>query len=37
MYNTEIDITNEDIKIGDKVTIEINPINLDTRIDREYI
>jgi len=37
MYNTEIDISNEDIKIGDKVTIEINPIHLDTRIEREYI
>lgn len=37
MYNTELDITNKDIKIGDKVNISINPIYLDTRIEREYI
>lgn len=37
MYNTELDVSNQEINIGDRVVIEINPINLDTRIEREYI
>ena len=36
MYNIVLDITNTDIKIGDVVKININPILIDSSIRREY-
>lgn len=36
MYHATIDVTNSDVKIGDTVEIEVNPIYLDRTIRREY-
>lgn len=37
MYHVAIDITNSNIKIGDIVYLDINPLHVDERIRREYI
>lgn len=37
MYHAVIDITNSEVKIGDTVQIEVNPIYIDKEIRREYI
>lgn len=37
MYHSVVDITNSDVKIGDTVQVEVNPIYLDREIRREYI
>ncbi len=37
MYHVAIDITNSNVKIGDFVYLDVNPIHIDSRIRREYI
>lgn len=37
MSNIIIDISNSDIKVGDTVEIDVNPILIDSNIQREYI
>ena len=37
MYHMAIDITNSDIKIGEDVYLDVNPIHVDGKIRREYI
>lgn len=37
MYHAIIDITGSDVKVGDTVKIEVNPIYLDRSVRREYI
>ena len=37
MYHLAIDITGSDIKIGDFVYLDVNPIYVDGKIRREYI
>ena len=37
MYHLAIDITNSNIKIGDFVYLDVNPIHVDGKIRREYI
>lgn len=36
MYHAIIDITNSDVNIGDKVILDINPLNANSNIRREY-
>ena len=37
MYHAIIDITNSDVKVGDEVILDINPLNANSDIRREYI
>ena len=37
MYHMAIDITNSNIKINDKVYLDVNPLHVDGKIRREYI
>ena len=36
MYHITLDITGSDIKIGDEILLDINPIYVDSNIRREY-
>ena len=36
MYHVAIDITESNLKIGDTVYLDVNPIYVDSRIRREY-
>ena len=37
MYHLIVDITGSNIQIGDKVMLEVNPIFVDSSVDRKYI
>lgn len=37
MYNMEVDITGSDVKISDKVILEVSTKHVDSRVEREYI
>lgn len=37
MYHIDIDITNRNVNIGDKVYLDINPLHIENNIRREYI
>lgn len=37
MYHLAIDITESDIKINDFVYLDINPLHVDSKIEREYV
>lgn len=37
MYHLAIDVTGTNIKIGDLVYLDINPIHVDSKVRREYI
>ena len=37
MYHLAIDITNSDIKVNDYVYLDINPLHVDSKIEREYV
>ena len=37
MYHMAIDITNSDVKIGDFAYLEVNPLYIDSKIEREYV
>lgn len=37
MYNIIVDVTNIDIQLGDEVILDINPILVDSSINREFI
>lgn len=37
MYHIAIDITNSNIKINDNVYLDINPLDVDGKIRREYV
>lgn len=37
MYHIAIDITNSNVKLNDLVYLDVNPINVDEKIRREYI
>ena len=36
MYNCIIDVTGQDVKVGDKVIFNINPLFCDSTVEREY-
>ena len=37
MYHLAIDITGADIKVNDFVYLDINPLHVDSKIEREYV
>ena len=37
MYHMAIDITNSDVKIGDFAYLEVNPLYIDSKIERKYV
>lgn len=37
MYHMAIDVTNSNVKIGDSVYLDINPLYIDSKLRREYI
>lgn len=37
MYHITIDITGSDIKIGDELYLDINPLHVDSRVRREFV
>ena len=37
MYHLAIDITGSDIKLNDFVYLDINPLHVDNKIEREYV
>ena len=37
MYHLAIDITGTDIKVNDFVYLDINPLHVDSKIEREYV
>ena len=37
MYHLAIDITGDDIKVNDYVYLDINPLHVDSKIEREYV
>ena len=37
MYHLAIDITGTDIKVNDNVYLDINPLHVDSKIEREYV
>lgn len=36
MYHIAIDITNSNVKVGDFVYLDVNPLHVDSKIRREY-
>ena len=37
MYHIAIDITNSNVNISDLVYLDVNPLHVDSKIEREYV